>query len=496
MNQELKEIWDSIKDDINLTKKVNESKLERQLEIFKTCISQGLKSYVEACTRFGKTMIAIIGIKRLNLKQPDFTTIVIVPTTNLYNDWMNENGHINTFNLKNVEVYIINSYILNDKMWKCDFLILDEIHRYANKDSEFFSKVLLRTSYRYVLGLSATLDFHKREFLKAHGLRRGGLVRLEEAERKGWVAKHKLYNFGITLEDEELKEQLKTLNDIHESNFARFDHNYHKARACVVGNNKYYKVEGVNLTGFEWRQKVAEQNGWNKSLGNDHEWSPKSISKYAQLWNSAISKRKFFLANVKDKIDITVKILEYLNRPSLIFSESTEFADNVAILLEEAASYHSKIPTRVYADKTFNKLIAVSIGNGKFKMIRSGEILEFKEVKMKFKNATKLASNKLKTKIKDDFNSGNINYLLTVKALDEGFDSDRASVGIIASGQSSSLQDTQRTGRSLNFVEGKESIIINLYIKGSQDEKWLKSRQINVKDSKIEWIDSIEQIEK
>lgn len=54
MREEFQQIWDSIKYDIDLRKDINYSKLERQLEIFQLCIQQGMRSYIEACTRFGK----------------------------------------------------------------------------------------------------------------------------------------------------------------------------------------------------------------------------------------------------------------------------------------------------------------------------------------------------------------------------------------------------------------------------------------------------------
>lgn len=230
MNDLLK-IWTSISGDISLTKKIDQSKLLRQLQIFQEFRRLKGKCYVEACTRFGKTMIAIIAIKRMTLKNSHATTNVIVPAEHLHNDWVKEDGHINTFNLKNVNVYIVNSYVLSDIQWECDFLVLDEVHRYANNDSQYFSTTLRRTNYKYVLGLSATLDREKREFLANHGLNRAGIVTLQEAERKSWVAKHYMYNLELELTSKEDKEAYKLIQDIYDTTFEKFNRDWHLASA-------------------------------------------------------------------------------------------------------------------------------------------------------------------------------------------------------------------------------------------------------------------------
>lgn len=499
----LLEIWDSIKYDMNLNKEINQNKLLRQLEIFDNFRKLKGKAFVEACTRFGKTMIAIIAIKRMNLSNPNYRTIVVVPTDHLFNDWVKEDGHINTFNLKNVDIYVINSYVLTDRQWSCNLLVIDEVHRVANEDSEYFSTTINRTNFKFILGLSATLDFGKRAFLEKYGLKSAGKVTLQEAEAKGWIARHQIYNLGLELSSSD-KEKYRVIEDTHDSNFRKLNQSWDIATACRIGNNKYHysKEEQVKLTGIEWRKEIAKRRGWKEEYGKDHEWSPSSLSHYAQLWGNAMGERQSFLHNSIVKLETTVEILQLLGRPALIFSESTHFADGIPLLLEEGASFHSKVPTRVYQDDTFKRLVAqgMKVKEGgkeitKFRMIKSKEVLDFKEVKKKFPKAKKLGGKNLKARIIEDFNSGKIDYLSTVKSIDEGFDSDRAEISIIASGKSQQLQNTQRNGRSLNYVEGKVAIIINLYIKDTQDQKWLNKRQLNIPTGKIKWIDSIDQIE-
>ena len=362
------DIWDSIKDDISFRKEIDRSKLLKQLELTYSCMLQGVKSWLECCTRFGKTMVGIILIKRMNLKFSDNTTIVIVPTINLLNDWISENGHIQTFNLKNVEVYVVNSFVLSGIKHKCDFLILDEAHRYSNIDSQYFSKILDNTTYTYVLALSATLDNDKKEFLQSYGLRAGGKVTLQEAEMRGWVAKHSIYNLGITFENEYERVEYKKWNDVHNSNFAKFDFNWEYANACKLPSHMYYKsnVEGLSMTGASWRNVIAQKNGWTPALGDSHEFSPKNLFIYAQQWNLAVRERKNLLNNNDKKLSVAKEVIEYIDRPTLIFSESTKFADDLSMILDNCASYHSKVQTKVYSDKTYSKVINTLLANDEF----------------------------------------------------------------------------------------------------------------------------------
>jgi superfamily II DNA or RNA helicase len=80
--------------------------------------------------------------------------------------------------------------------------------------------------------------------------------------------------------------------------------------------------------------------------------------------------------------------------------------------------------------------------------------------------------------------------MIAVKALDEGVDIPTIDLGLIASRTSKQLQNTQRVGRTLRIIEGKKSFVINLYIKESQDEIWLKK---STKGLRCLWMESVDQ---
>jgi len=73
------------------------------------------------------------------------------------------------------------------------------------------------------------------------------------------------------------------------------------------------------------------------------------------------------------------------------------------------------------------------------------------------------------------FKEGEVNILCSTKALNQGFDMPNANVGIICGLTSKTLSMIQRIGRLIRFEEGKIGRIYILYIKDSQEEKWLSN---------------------
>lgn len=166
----------------------------------------------------------------------------------------------------------------------------------------------------------------------------------------------------------------------------------------------------------------------------------KQIAFHAVRFNYFMQKRKNFLYNVDIKWEITEEILKlFPDKKAITFSENTDFADRITGL-----SYHSKIP------KKYRK-----------------EALE------KFKNNEVLRLN-------------------TSKALDEGFDVGDIELAIITSSRAVNRVDIQRTGRAIRFKEGKLAVIVNVYIKDSKDEEWLRQRQ--EKSNNIYWIENVNDI--
>src|SRR5437899_1081912 len=341
---------------------INEKKLKRQLQIVQKWVENKACGCLIGATGFGKTYVAILAIQRMHRKYPNATVNVVVPSVKLLEDWVGNNGHIQKHNLHNVNVYVVNTYIRY--LHVCDLLVLDEIHHYV---SEEFGKTFDNTTYKFVLGLTATLERidGKHEIIQ-------NLcpvieeITLEEARRQGYVSDYKVFNWGLDLSEED-RIEYDRIHSIFNKNFAKFGFEFSLAMACSTGKGMTTKIGEVYKTG-------------------------------------------------------EVKV--------------------------------------VYKDK-------------------------------------KISGNRLKEESLELFKQADsgVDVLSTVKSLDEGFDFHSIGLAIMASYNSGKRQDNQRTGRAIRVDYSnadKVSIIVNLYIKESQEEKWLKEKQKGKRG--IKWVDSIDEI--
>ena len=71
------------------------------------------------------------------------------------------------------------------------------------------------------------------------------------------------------------------------------------------------------------------------------------------------------------------------------------------------------------------------------------------------------------------FNESESAVLCSTKALNQGFDVPDVGIGIIAGLESKALPMIQRVGRLIRFKEGKRGRVYILYVKDSQEEKWM-----------------------
>ena len=121
------------------------TRTERQKLAVRNWLNNKGKGSIEAATGFGKTRCGLISIQAILKKYPEFRILVVVPTTLLKNQWQEQIDEWGfTFN---VEVQVINTVIKHT--WTCDFLILDEEHRYSSDDFRtIFNKVTYKIFFR------------------------------------------------------------------------------------------------------------------------------------------------------------------------------------------------------------------------------------------------------------------------------------------------------------------------------------------------------------
>jgi superfamily II DNA or RNA helicase len=82
---------------------------------------------------------------------------------------------------------------------------------------------------------------------------------------------------------------------------------------------------------------------------------------------------------------------------------------------------------------------------------------------------------KEKDKAIKDFRENEVRILCSTKALNQGFDIPDAQLGIICGLDSKALAMIQRVGRLLRLSPDKTGEVVILYVKDSQEEKWLRS---------------------
>lgn len=462
--------------------KLDQKRLSRQKKSFQFWLDANCSGILEAVTGFGKTFVAVLAIQAMNKRNPDFTTIVIVPTTKLKQDWTghwleNEEtgdkewvpGHIEKFDLKHVQVFVVNTYVKYQE-WECDFLIMDEIHHYASYDSKFFSLVLKITKRKFTLGLSATLEEKEKSFLlKEGGLQIIDTITEEEAEREGYITPSLTYNLAIKLSSKDQKFNTN-INDKFRYYFSKFDHEFNLVRACNSPANtsmfvKFRSGITLNKTGAEWRKYWAQRNGWD---GNPaHPYSPENISKYAAQAMSVIRIRKNMWHNLPSKVDVVADLVKlFPNKKILVFSESASMADAITDKLGPICRpYHTKLKSRAF------------LGDHSIEIEDGTHSKELKDDGYKIKGKDKLLKEYISEFERKD--SG-VNVLSVVRAIDEGVDIQSVEVIIMVAYHSTKRQNTQREGRGkrIDYENlAKTTIIINLYAPGTQEEKWLKKKQ-------------------
>lgn len=451
---------------------IDQKRFARQQECYNNWVKANCNAVICAAPGFGKTFIAVMCIRHMNKKHPEFKTIVVVPTTLLKNDWTTPvTGHIAKFNLLNVSVFVVNTFTNYDK-WKTDLLVLDEIHHYLSYDSKQFSKVLAITEAQFRLGLTATLGGEVREsFLKEHGLVVADTVSELESEKEGYTASSIVYNLSVPLSEKDRVFNTK-INDSFKYFFTKFDHEFNLMKACNLPatTSCYVKLRnGTSLgskTGAEWRKYWAAKNKWNGDPA--HPFSPENISKWAAQGMSTMRKRKEYWHNLESKIDYVEKLVKMFSGKKIaIFSESASFADKIAERLGNSCmSYHTKLSTLAFKEDG-KKVVVKDATHRK----------ELKALGYEIKGLKKLKEEAI-SKFQDK--TSNIKQLSTVRAFDEGVDVQSIEVVIMASYNSTVRQDTQRAGRGkrIDYENlAKKALIVNLYVKGTQEEKWLTSKQ-------------------
>lgn len=286
------------------------TRTERQREAIKKWIAHKGKGSIEAATGFGKTNMGLMSIKALLKKYPQFRILVVVPTTALKNQWqgkIDENGF--SFN---VEVQVINTVIKHD--WQCDFLILDEEHRYNSDD---FSLIFKKVKYRLILGLTATFErLDGKHIIMSKYCPIVDNISFLECLANGWVSEYKEYIVLINVDDIDTYKQYQREWMEH---FEFFQYDFGLAMSMV------------NKDG--WKNKIKFRDELYK--GNDENIKKQvlqSINFHSVRFMQLLQSRKSFINNHLKKVEIARKIIEARKDKKIItFSNNVKMAEAIGI---------------------------------------------------------------------------------------------------------------------------------------------------------------------
>lgn len=403
------------------------------------------KGIIECYTGFGKgTTIAKL-VQRINREFPEYDITILSPTNKLQESF---DEKIIEFGLKNTKSITIQSYnkIVKAGDAKTDVLIVDEAHRVSNEASIFYSEIMPQTEWKFFLACSATFDYNHTKYFKDREIDKIFSLDMEDGVRLKLVPDYTTYCIGVNFTKEEQAEYIKLQKEY--DNYVKFFSQYDFKNpigailSVVQEKNKLYYYDGVRETSKQHAERIGQ--ALNIPAGN--------VIGVGMKWMNVCSQRMRLLNNSFNLLRAAEYILKNIVKdPIIVFCSGKDNIKYLSQKLNGAVEYHSGI-----SDKTSKK-----------------------------NPISKRAQNLL------DFEEGRAQYLLTIKAMDEGYDNENLRLGLQYSYSSKKLQFVQRNGRISRYDPNnpkKQCFFICLYIEDfdieidgivttieSQQKKWLQN---------------------
>jgi len=284
------------------------TRTERQQEAVKKWIKNKGKGSIIAPTGAGKSYIALMSIKALLKKYPYLRVLVVVPTTTLKNQWKE---HIDNWEFQfNVEVEVINTVVKHKYI--CDFLILDEEHRYA---SDLFKEIFNCVQYKLILGLTATFERldGKEKIITKYCPVVEEITKLE-CLANGWISDYKEYQVLLDVDN---ISYYKELNKEFIRYFEFFGFDFQKCMACCGKEGWKYKLK-LRDEMYKGKDETKKKEILN------------AITINSMGLMRVMQKRKAFINNHSKKIEIARKIMEARKDKKIItFSNNVKMAEAI-----------------------------------------------------------------------------------------------------------------------------------------------------------------------
>lgn len=278
---------------------------ERQAVCMQKWIARNGHGTVVASTGFGKTRIAINTIKWLQERHPNIRIIIVVPTTLLQEQWM-DNLRAQSCLMEHIQVYVINSVIKQNH--DCDLLICDEAHRYP---AASFSDVFKKVKYYMILCLTATFErLDGKHFLLAKYAPIVDTISIEECLANRWVSNYKEY--AVIIEPDDIEVYNKLTQEFTE-HFEFFDYDFRMAMSMV------------GPEGWKRRQNYAMEMCKSSALLPE---TLKTVTAHSVGLMRAIQARKKYIYDHPEKLRIAEEIIAHRPNDKIItFSASVAAAE-------------------------------------------------------------------------------------------------------------------------------------------------------------------------
>jgi len=382
----------------------------------------GCNGTLEYATGVGKSKCGVLAAGWLIKHNPDARILILTPTQTIRDQaWKNEFkkwGAKGIFD-NNVEcVCIQTAYKFVNEEY--DLVIADEIHNYIPVTNEYmYFKFFENNKINKLLGLSASIAPELLPKLDTIAPIVDS-IDTNKAVELGLVSPFVVYNIPIEMSQSDNVEYAKHDAEFH-STFQLFDKDLSLMFACLKSKSTFinHLCKKFQLSKSD-TAKVDEVYNTYKA--------------FPYRCNSAMRKRKELLYETKSKLTAVGELSTMFgDRYGVIFNETSKFADEVGKLIGDSCVVeHSKV---------------------KPSKLRKLNIQKFQDGRTKIKRIS------------------------AVKSLNEGANLNRVDFIIIAAGTSKLKDFIQRVGRSIRWQDGKKAMIVRLYIKDSQEEKWVKSSQ-------------------
>lgn len=450
---------------------INDKKYQRQLKGVDAWEASDYNGILDYFTGVGKTFTAFLCINHLE-KIGNFSYTILVPTAELEKQWrVKMSAYFTKKLMSRVTIKTIQTMIAEGYEYHTDVLIIDEYHAFSSEERiKYVNGTNIKTSK--ILALTSSTD--DKDFWKLRKLLPIiDKIDEQEAIENEYVSESVEYNLGLELTKSE-RETYDKITAVIEKYMPRFNND------IIMANNTLYggkDGKGVFWSGAKYAMAFARKGGWHKDLNLeipaqraiDDIHNPTNYMNYARVLTNAVRQRKQLLCTCIAKQNATIDlVLKFRDTKSIVFSESTDFANKIHEVLNTrnhpTVVYHSKLKT----------IIAPSE--------KTGKPIKYGAARLKKLAIEKITNGKAKT-------------LCAGSGLDVGLDVPDIRFSITASGTQNVTQYKQRGGRVKRKEDGVELpvLLVNIFIKETQDEIWLRNRQSHSNNNPIV-VNSIEEI--